>query len=134
MEEVRALAHDAARAGTDLSFNPWLCLRGSWNPAPCCCVRGKQEGLARPHLLPSTSALQDHEKQYVGFATLPNQVHRKSVKKGFDFTLMVAGEIACGWRWLGHVVGAWILLFLCSGPCLRLHFDPQPVSRFPQEE
>uniref|UniRef100_A0A8C5M7P4 Septin 5 n=1 Tax=Leptobrachium leishanense TaxID=445787 RepID=A0A8C5M7P4_9ANUR len=34
----------------------------------------------------------DQEKQYVGFATLPNQVHRKSVKKGFDFTLMVAGE------------------------------------------
>ena len=32
------------------------------------------------------------EKQYVGFATLPNQVHRKSVKKGFDFTLMVAGQ------------------------------------------
>lgn len=31
------------------------------------------------------------EKDYVGFATLPNQVHRKSVKKGFDFTLMVAG-------------------------------------------
>lgn len=27
----------------------------------------------------------------MGFATLPNQVHRKSVKKGFDFTLMVAG-------------------------------------------
>lgn len=31
------------------------------------------------------------DKEYVGFATLPNQVHRKSVKKGFDFTLMVAG-------------------------------------------
>lgn len=31
------------------------------------------------------------EKDYVGFATLPNQVHRKSVKKGFDFTLLVAG-------------------------------------------
>uniref|UniRef100_A0A4W5MF53 Septin 5 n=1 Tax=Hucho hucho TaxID=62062 RepID=A0A4W5MF53_9TELE len=30
------------------------------------------------------------EKEYVGFATLPNQVHRKSVKKGFDFTLMVS--------------------------------------------
>lgn len=28
----------------------------------------------------------------MGFATLPNQVHRKSVKKGFDFTLMVAGK------------------------------------------
>ncbi|GLD54214.1 septin-5 isoform X2 [Lates japonicus] len=36
------------------------------------------------------------EKQYVGFETLPNQVHRKSVKKGFDFTLMVAGESGMG--------------------------------------
>uniref|UniRef100_A0A672QZI0 Septin n=1 Tax=Sinocyclocheilus grahami TaxID=75366 RepID=A0A672QZI0_SINGR len=36
------------------------------------------------------------EKEYVGFATLPNQVHRKSVKKGFDFTLMVAGESGLG--------------------------------------
>jgi len=29
---------------------------------------------------------------YVGFANLPNQVFRKSVKKGFEFTLMVVGE------------------------------------------
>uniref|UniRef100_A0A3Q0QUR0 Septin 5 n=1 Tax=Amphilophus citrinellus TaxID=61819 RepID=A0A3Q0QUR0_AMPCI len=35
-------------------------------------------------------------EEYVGFATLPNQVHRKSVKKGFDFTLMVAGESGLG--------------------------------------
>ncbi|XP_069507745.1 septin-4-like isoform X2 [Ambystoma mexicanum] len=33
---------------------------------------------------------------YVGFCTLPNQVHRKSVKKGFDFTLLVAGESGLG--------------------------------------
>lgn len=39
-----------------------------------------------------TSVLQDQDKEYVGFATLPNQVHRKTVKKGFTFTLMVAGE------------------------------------------
>lgn len=32
----------------------------------------------------------------MGFATLPNQVHRKSVKKGFDFTLMVAGQFQSG--------------------------------------
>ena len=37
--------------------------------------------------------LQDQDKEYVGFATLPNQVHRKTVKKGFTFTLMVAGEL-----------------------------------------
>ncbi|XP_074810339.1 septin-1 isoform X1 [Natator depressus] len=36
------------------------------------------------------------DKEYVGFATLPNQLHRKSVKKGFDFTLMVAGESGLG--------------------------------------
>lgn len=99
--------------------------------------------MAHPDLLPSTSALQDHEKQYVGFATLPNQVHRKSVKKGFDFTLMVAGETIHGWRWLVQTVGAWrgpplltslrcslsvwILPSLCSGPCLRPCFASQPV-------
>jgi len=33
---------------------------------------------------------------YVGFANLPNQVHRKSVKKGFEFTLMVVGETGLG--------------------------------------
>uniref|UniRef100_A0A665VYJ9 Septin-type G domain-containing protein n=1 Tax=Echeneis naucrates TaxID=173247 RepID=A0A665VYJ9_ECHNA len=38
----------------------------------------------------------NEDKEYVGFATLPNQVHRKSVKKGFDFTLMVAGESGLG--------------------------------------
>uniref|UniRef100_H3C7S2 Septin n=1 Tax=Tetraodon nigroviridis TaxID=99883 RepID=H3C7S2_TETNG len=37
------------------------------------------------------------EKQYVGFSSLPSQVNRKSVKKGFDFTLMVAaGESGMG--------------------------------------
>ncbi|CAE1168011.1 SEPT2 [Acanthosepion pharaonis] len=33
---------------------------------------------------------------YVGFANLPNQVHRKSVKKGFEFTLLVVGESGLG--------------------------------------
>ncbi|XP_020628727.1 septin-7-like isoform X2 [Orbicella faveolata] len=33
---------------------------------------------------------------YVGFANLPNQVFRKSVKKGFEFTIMVAGESGLG--------------------------------------
>ncbi|OMH84480.1 Cell division control protein 3 [Zancudomyces culisetae] len=33
---------------------------------------------------------------YVGFANLPNQVHRKSIKRGFTFTLMVVGEAGIG--------------------------------------
>lgn len=33
---------------------------------------------------------------YVGFANLPNQVYRKSVKKGFEFNLMIIGESGLG--------------------------------------
>lgn len=33
---------------------------------------------------------------YVGFANLPNQVYRKAVKRGFEFTLMVVGESGLG--------------------------------------
>ncbi|KAH8928489.1 Septin-domain-containing protein [Atractiella rhizophila] len=33
---------------------------------------------------------------YVGFANLPNQVHRKSVRRGFHFTCMVVGESGLG--------------------------------------
>jgi hypothetical protein len=29
---------------------------------------------------------------YVGYASLPNQIYRKSVKNGFEFTLMVVGK------------------------------------------
>ncbi|KAJ3589746.1 hypothetical protein NHX12_010589 [Muraenolepis orangiensis] len=41
-------------------------------------------------------APEDQDKEYIGFATLPNQVNRKTVKKGFTFTLMVAGESGLG--------------------------------------
>lgn len=44
----------------------------------------------------SYSSLAQDTTGYVGFANLPNQVHRKSVKKGFEFTLMVAGESGLG--------------------------------------
>ena len=38
-----------------------------------------------------TCVLQEDD-EYIGFATLPEQVHRKAVRKGFDFTLMVVGK------------------------------------------
>ena len=46
---------------------------------------------------------------YVGFASLPNQVHRKSVKKGFEFTLMVAGKCISG------ICKRTIRLYICGG-------------------
>ncbi|KAK3911245.1 Septin-4 [Frankliniella fusca] len=39
---------------------------------------------------------QPDSRDYIGFATLPEQVHRKSVKRGFDFTLLVVGESGLG--------------------------------------
>ena len=41
----------------------------------------------------STPFINPETPGYVGFANLPNQVHRKSVKKGFEFTLVVVGEL-----------------------------------------
>ncbi|KAF9270172.1 septin AspB [Marasmius fiardii PR-910] len=54
-----------------------------------------------PSLGPSqTSALPSVIRKklmgYVGFANLPNQVHRKSIRKGFQFTAMVVGESGLG--------------------------------------
>ena len=37
-----------------------------------------------------------HLEGYVGFANLPNQVYRKAVKQGFEFTLMVVGQSGLG--------------------------------------
>ena len=37
---------------------------------------------------------------YVGFANLPNQWHRKSVRKGFNFNVMVVGTWAATQRLL----------------------------------
>ena len=35
---------------------------------------------------------------YVGFANLPNQWHRKSVRKGFNFNVMVVGMFSSASR------------------------------------
>jgi septin family protein len=35
-------------------------------------------------------------KEEIGFSTLPDQVHRKFLKRGFEFTLLVAGESGLG--------------------------------------
>ncbi|KAM9319453.1 septin-4 [Gastrophryne carolinensis] len=69
------------------------------SPAWCCPPLIPPPSPSRPkspwgRLDPYDSSEEDRE--YVGFATLPNQVHRKYVKKGFEFTLMVAGESGLG--------------------------------------
>lgn len=52
---------------------------------------------SNPSLVPAQSSgitpiIRKKLMGYVGFANLPNQVHRKSVRKGFQFTAMVVGQ------------------------------------------
>jgi septin 7 len=46
--------------------------------------------------MPEIPILRKKLNGYVGFSNLPNQIHRKSVKKGFQFTVMVVGESGLG--------------------------------------
>lgn len=39
------------------------------------------------------SSYNSSNEVYLGFDNLRNQVHRKSAKKGFDFTLCLVGEL-----------------------------------------
>jgi len=45
---------------------------------------------------PAVTCVDKELNGYVGFANLPNQVFRKSVKRGFEFTLMVVGATGLG--------------------------------------
>jgi septin family protein len=35
-------------------------------------------------------------KDAVGFSSLPEQVHRKSIKKGFEFSILIVGDSGLG--------------------------------------
>ena len=52
---------------------------------------GYGNGSASPPAPPLSGAIRKKLMGYVGFSNLPNQVHRRSVRKGFNFTAMVVG-------------------------------------------
>ncbi|GAA5964430.1 hypothetical protein JCM21900_005741 [Sporobolomyces salmonicolor] len=55
-----------------------------------------QDGSIPPADVPDASVVRKKLGGYVGFANLPNQFHRRSVRKGFHFTAMVVGESGLG--------------------------------------
>uniref|UniRef100_A0A0B7ADY7 Septin-type G domain-containing protein n=1 Tax=Arion vulgaris TaxID=1028688 RepID=A0A0B7ADY7_9EUPU len=59
-------------------------------------IKSRAGELTFGKLFTSPTFVSAEQAGYVGFANLPNQVHRKSVKKGFEFTLMVVGESGLG--------------------------------------
>lgn len=88
--------HRPSRSGSDTQFCPGLrrqpISQGSLDSPLSPASRPRSPwGRFDPYDSP-----EDQDKEYVGFATLPNQVHRKTVKKGFTFTVMVAGESGLG--------------------------------------
>lgn len=54
-------------------------------------MNGSSPSLSQPQDSGSAPIIRKKLNGYVGFANLPNQVHRKSVRKGFQFTAMVVG-------------------------------------------
>ncbi|XP_018405913.1 PREDICTED: septin-7 isoform X6 [Cyphomyrmex costatus] len=62
-------------------------------------ISSKEDSNKETSLLPPRPTPPTKPKEldgYVGFVNLPNQVYRKAVKKGFEFTLMVVGESGLG--------------------------------------
>ncbi|KAJ2386646.1 Cell division control protein 3 [Coemansia sp. RSA 2611] len=49
-----------------------------------------------PLRAPGSGAIKKKMNGYVGFSNFPNQEHRRSIKRGFNFTLMVVGESGLG--------------------------------------
>ena len=54
-------------------------------------MNGSSPSLPAASEAPTSPIIRKKLGGYVGFANLPNQVHRKSVRKGFQFTAMVVG-------------------------------------------
>ena len=54
-------------------------------------MNGSNPSFTQPQDAASVPIIRKKLNGYVGFANLPNQVHRKSVRKGFQFTAMVVG-------------------------------------------
>lgn len=55
---------------------------------------------------------------YVGFANLPNQVYRKSVKRGFEFTLMVVGKLGT------YTFVPWVRMWMCGSMSVLAQAKP----------
>lgn len=55
-----------------------------------------QQWKPRPPIIIPLDPVKVDDDDFIGFATLPDQVHRKAVKRGFEFCLMVVGETGLG--------------------------------------
>lgn len=64
---------------------------------------------------------------YVGFANLPNQVHRKSVRKGFQFTAMVVGMLPSLFFLFKICCSTWFILAFRGVWPGKVHLNQHPL-------
>lgn len=57
----------------------------------CSSLKDLHLNLKRKKILISIILNLQEDDEFIGFATLPDQVHRKAVKRGFEFSFMVVG-------------------------------------------
>lgn len=57
----------------------------------CSSLEDLHLNLKKKKILISIILNSQEDDEFIGFATLPDQVHRKAVKRGFEFSFMVVG-------------------------------------------
>lgn len=57
----------------------------------CSSLKDLHLNLKKKRILISIILNLQEDDEFIGFATLPDQVHRKAVKRGFEFSFMVVG-------------------------------------------
>lgn len=57
----------------------------------CSSLKDLHLNLKKKRILISVILNLQEDDEFIGFATLPDQVHRKAVKRGFEFSFMVVG-------------------------------------------
>lgn len=57
----------------------------------CSSLKDLHLNLKKRKILISIILNLQEDDEFIGFATLPDQVHRKAVKRGFEFSFMVVG-------------------------------------------
>lgn len=83
-------------SSSSLISNPFANLLRKYSSTPSTSlrdVRPSRTSIDSPLLKPLTF------QETIGFSTLPDQIHRKTLKRGFEFTLMVVGKFLNIFLW-----------------------------------
>jgi hypothetical protein len=79
-------------SSTNSTINPFLGLLKKTSSSPHTPTRDVPYVRQKRPSVDSTQSKLLTLQETIGFSTLPDQIHRKTLKRGFEFTLMVVGK------------------------------------------